>query len=50
LPAFEGVHVLESVDGTIVTVYRNRDLRGLRRDKRPRFAALAESDLWTCRA
>ena len=50
LVRFEGVHVVESVDGTIVTVYRNRDLRDLRADKRPRFAALAESDSWTRRA
>ena len=50
LARFEGIHVVERVDGTIITVYRNRDLRGLRPDKRPRFAALAESDSWTCRA
>jgi hypothetical protein len=50
LARFEGIHVVESADGTIITVYRNRDLRGLRPDKRPRFAALAESDVWTCRA
>jgi hypothetical protein len=50
LARFEGVHVVESLDGAIITVYRNRDLRGLRPDKRPRFAALAESDIWTCRA
>ena len=41
LAHFEGVHVVESADGTIITVYRNRDLRGLRPDKRPRYAALA---------
>lgn len=50
LARFEGIHVVESVDGTIMTVYRNHDLRGLRPDKRPRFVALAESDLWTCGA
>jgi hypothetical protein len=50
LARFEGVHVVESVGGTVITVYRNRDLRGLRPDKRPRFAAVAGSDLWTCRA
>src|SRR5438067_8621818 len=33
LTRFEGVHVVESPDGTIMTVYRNRDLRGLRPDK-----------------
>lgn len=49
LARFEGVHVVESIDGTIITVYRNRDLRGLRPDKRPRFAALIDSDWWTCR-
>jgi hypothetical protein len=49
LARFEGLHVVESVEGTIITVYRNRDLRGLRTDKRPRFAALVEADLWTCR-
>ena len=48
LALFEGFNVVESADGTIITVYRNRDLRGLRPDKRPRFA-IAESDLWTCR-
>jgi hypothetical protein len=42
LSRFEGVHVVESADGTVITVYRNRDLRGLRPDKRPRFAALAK--------
>jgi hypothetical protein len=42
LSRFEGVHVVESADGTILTVYRNRDLRGLRPDKRPRYAALAD--------
>lgn len=41
LSRFEGVHVVESADGTILTVYRNRDLRGLRSDKRPRYAALS---------
>ena len=42
LSRFEGIHVVESAEGTVITVYRNRDLRGLRPDKRPRFAALAE--------
>ena len=41
LGRFEGVHVVESADGTVITVYRNRDLRGLRPDKRPRYAATA---------
>ena len=41
LGRFEGVHVVESADGTVLSVYRNRDLRGLRPDKRPRYAALA---------
>jgi hypothetical protein len=41
LARFEGIHVVESADGTVITVYRNRDLRGLRPDKRPRYAALA---------
>lgn len=50
LARFEGIHVVESADGTIITVYRNRDLRGLRSDKRPRFAALPEGEAWTCRA
>jgi hypothetical protein len=42
LSRFEGVHVVESADGTILTVYRNHDLRGLRPDKRPRYVALAD--------
>jgi hypothetical protein len=42
LARFEGIHVVESADGTVITVYRNRDLRGLRADKRPRYAALAD--------
>jgi murein DD-endopeptidase MepM/ murein hydrolase activator NlpD len=50
LARFEGIHVVASADGTIITVYRNRDLRGLRLDKRPRFAAVVDSTLWTCRA
>ena len=41
LGRFEGIHVVESADGTVLTVYRNRDLRGLRSDKRPRYAAMA---------
>jgi hypothetical protein len=32
---------VESIDGTVITVYHNRHLRGLRADKRPRYAALA---------
>jgi hypothetical protein len=39
LAAFEGVHVVTAGDGAILSVYRTRDLRGLRQDKRPRFAA-----------
>src|SRR5437899_133639 len=39
---FEGIHVVESADGTVITMYRNRDLRGLRPDKRPRYTALAD--------
>jgi hypothetical protein len=38
LTPFEGVHVVTAADGAILSVYRNRDLRGLRQDKRPRFA------------
>ncbi len=30
LAPFEGIHVVCASDGAIVTVYRNRDLRGLR--------------------
>ena len=41
LARYEGIHVVESAEGTVITVYRNRDLRGLRPDKRPRYAALA---------
>ena len=41
LARFEGIQVVESADGTVITVYRNRDFRGLRADKRPRYAALA---------
>jgi len=31
---YEGVHVVRSADGDIITVYRNRDLRGLRPRRR----------------
>lgn len=34
LSAYEGVHVICSVDGRVLTVYRNHDLSGLRRDGR----------------
>src|SRR5436190_22680376 len=30
LDPFDGVHVVTTPDGSILTVYRNRDLRGLR--------------------
>jgi hypothetical protein len=33
---FEGVHVVCTSDGCILTVYRNRDLRGLRPSRRTR--------------
>lgn len=38
LSRFEGIHVLVSPDGSIVTVYRNRDFTGLRRQgpRKPR--------------
>lgn len=32
----EGVHVICSLDGRVMTVYRNRDLRGLRAARWPR--------------
>lgn len=38
LTPFEGVHVVSAADGAILSVYRNRDLRDLRLDKRPGFA------------
>jgi hypothetical protein len=36
LQQFEGIHVVTTVEGAILTVYRNRDLRGLRRGNHPR--------------
>jgi hypothetical protein len=36
LRACEGVQVVTKPDGAILTVYRNRDRRGLRRDDHPR--------------
>lgn len=36
LAPFEGVHVVTSPEGAIITVYRNRDLRDLRRGDQPR--------------
>jgi len=36
LDPYEGIQVVTQPDGTIVTVYRNRDLRGLRPTKRVR--------------
>ena len=30
LAAFEGIHVVCSLDGAVMTTYRNRDCRGLR--------------------
>lgn len=36
LDPYEGVQVVTRPDGTIVTVYRNRDLRRLRQRKRSR--------------
>lgn len=36
LNPFEGVQVVTKPDGAILTVYRNRDRRGLRRDDHPR--------------
>lgn len=36
LDPFEGVQVVTKLDGAVLTVYRNRDLRGLRRDDHPR--------------
>lgn len=30
LTAFEGIHVVCSLNGAVMTAYRNRDLRGLR--------------------
>lgn len=41
LERYEGVQVVATVEGVVLTVYRNRDLRGLRVDKRPRFAKRA---------
>lgn len=38
LTPYEGVHVVTTAEGAILTVYRNHDLRGLRRDKRPSFS------------
>jgi hypothetical protein len=43
LAGLEGVHVVTAADGAVLTVYRNRDLRGLRPDKRPRFALTTAS-------
>ena len=40
LAHFEGVQVVTSPDGAIVTVYRNRDLRGLRKIRRRRRRAV----------
>ena len=38
LSRYEGVHVVTTAEGAILTVYRNHDLRGLRQDKRPYFS------------
>lgn len=35
LESLEGVHVVTKSDGAVLTVYRNRDFRGLRRGKHP---------------
>lgn len=40
LAHWEGVQVVTAPDGAIVTVYRNRDLRGLRRHRRRRRRAV----------
>ena len=34
LADFEGIHVVCSIDGAIMTTYRNRDFRGLRPHRR----------------
>lgn len=39
LAPFAGIHVIVAPDGTVSTVYRNRELSGLERDWRPRRAA-----------
>ncbi len=36
LSEHDGLHVVCATDGTVITVYRNRDLRGLRRSMRTR--------------
>jgi hypothetical protein len=36
LSPFEGVHLICSPDGTIITIYRNRDFRSLRPHRRSR--------------
>jgi len=41
LAHYEGVHVVVSPEGTVLTVYRNRDLRGLRPDTRRRWGDAA---------
>jgi hypothetical protein len=38
LTRYEGIHVVTTAEGAILTVYRNHDLRGLRRDKRPAYS------------
>ncbi len=35
LSCYEGIQVVCALDGTIITVYRNRDFRGLRRPSFP---------------
>src|SRR5712691_9262955 len=45
LNPYEGVQVVTAADGTILTVYRNRDLRGLRH-KRPRSKHCART-IWS---
>jgi len=36
LKAWEGVHALVANDGAVVTVYRNHDLHGIRKDRSSR--------------
>jgi hypothetical protein len=41
LSEYEGVHVVCSADGAVLTVYRNRDFRGLRSRRHRRDRAVA---------
>jgi hypothetical protein len=37
LSPFEGIQLVCSRDGAVITIYRNRDFRGLRPHRRPRW-------------